>query len=50
VEEDYEVVITFLEPVKKLVRPPFEYDSMTGYLMSDDFDAPLEDMKEYMQG
>ena len=50
VKEEYEVVITFIEPVKKkAVRPPFEYGTMTGYWMADDFDAPLDDMKEYMQ-
>ena len=50
VEEDYEVVITFVEPVKNnAVRPPFEFGSMAGKIrMSDDFDAPLEDFREYM--
>ena len=51
VSENYEVIITFIEPVKKdIVRPPFEYGSMSGKIwMSDDFDAPLDDFKEYME-
>ena len=51
VEGEYEVIITFVEPVKKVaVRPLFEYGSMAGEIrMSDDFDAPLEDFKEYME-
>ena len=50
VEGEYEVIITFIEPIKRgAVRPPFEYGSMAGEIwMSDDFDAPLEDFKEYM--
>ena len=35
---------------KKAVRPPFEYGSMSGKIwMADDFDAPLDDFKEYME-
>ena len=51
VEGDYEVIITFIEPVlKDAVRPPFEYGSMTGKIwMSDDFNAPIDDFKEYME-
>jgi len=51
VKEKYEVVITFIEPINaNAVRPPFEYGSMYGKIwMSDDFDAPLEDFKEYME-
>ena len=51
VEGDYEVIITFIEPVKKdTVRPPFSYGSMAGKIwMADDFNAPLEDFKEYME-
>jgi len=51
VNDNYEVVITFIAPVKKdTVRPPFEYGSMSGKIwMSDDFDAPLDDFKEYME-
>ena len=31
------------------VRPPFKYGSMSGKIwMADDFDAPLDDFKEYM--
>ena len=51
VKGNYEVVITFLEPVeiKAAIRPPFEYGSMSGEIwMADDFDAPLEDFEEYM--
>ena len=51
VKENYEVVITFIEPVEKVtVRPPFEYGSMSGKIwMADDFDEPLDDFKEYME-
>ena len=32
------------------VRPPFKYGSMSGKMwMADDFDAPLDDFKEYME-
>ena len=32
------------------VRPPFEYESMSDkMLIADDFDAPLDDFKEYME-
>jgi len=32
------------------IRPPFEYGSMSGNVwMADDFDAPLDDFKEYME-
>ena len=34
---------------KMAVRPPFEFGSMSGKIwMADDFDAPLEEFKEYM--
>ena len=54
VKGKYEVIITFLEPMdikaEESVRPPFEYGSMSGEMwMADDFDAPLEDFKEYME-
>ena len=51
VNEDYVVVITFIEPVKgNTVRPPFEYGSIAeGLWMSDDFDDPLDDFLEYME-
>ena len=51
VKGNYEVLITFLEPLKAKVpvRPPFEYGSMSGKIRrADDFDAPLEDFEEYM--
>ncbi|MCL1849180.1 MAG: type II toxin-antitoxin system RelB/DinJ family antitoxin [Clostridiales bacterium] len=32
------------------VRPPFVYDSLSKMIwMAEDFDAPLEDFKEYME-
>jgi len=32
------------------VRPPFQYGSMSGAIwMSDDFNAPVDDFKEYME-
>ena len=59
VKGKYEVVITFLEPVnegviseeKSTKRPLSE---LKGFLkgkvwMADDFNAPLEEMKEYME-
>ena len=53
VKGNYEVVITFLEPMLtkcKALRPPFEYGCMKGEIwMADDFDAPLEDFAEYME-
>jgi hypothetical protein len=51
VKEDYKVVITFIEPVNNnVVRPPFKFGSMAGKVWTaDDFDAPLEDFKEYME-
>ena len=44
-------VVTLLDEETSLpVRPPFQYGSMLGRVwMSDDFDAPLEDFKEYME-
>jgi addiction module RelB/DinJ family antitoxin len=34
----------------KAVRPPFPSGSMEGKMwIADDFDAPLDDMKEYME-
>ena len=37
-------------PDKTAVRPPFEFGSMAGKVwMADDFDAPLDDFKEYME-
>ena len=51
VKEEYKVVITFIEPINNnAVRPPFKFGSMSGKVwMADDFDAPLEDFKEYME-
>ena len=52
VKEHYEVIITFVEPVKsvKSTDLPFKRGCMKGKMwMSDDFDLPLEDFKEYME-
>ena len=59
VKGKYEVVITFLEPVEESItsgeqtkkRPLSE---LKGFLkgkvrMADDFNAPLDEMKEYME-
>ncbi len=37
--------------VSELVhRPPFKFGNLAGKVrMSDDFDAPIDDMKEYME-
>ncbi|MCL1823696.1 MAG: DUF2281 domain-containing protein [Oscillospiraceae bacterium] len=55
IPEHKRVIVTILdEPViqadKTLpVRPPFEYNSMSGKIwMADDFDEPLDDFSEYM--
>ena len=55
----YEVVITFLEPIKEdvvtVVQPKKTLLSeLRGFMkgnvwMSDDFNAPLEEMMEYME-
>jgi hypothetical protein len=39
------------KPTNDLVRrPPFTFGSMEGKIfISDDFDAPIDDMKEYME-
>ena len=59
VKENYEVIITFIEPVKNLTEINFEREkfprsTVKGLLknkvtMSDDFNEPLEEMKEYME-
>ena len=59
VKENYEVVITFIEPVKKdaadISEPTKKPRSeLIGLLkgkvwMSDDFNEPIEEMKEYME-
>jgi hypothetical protein len=41
VKEKCEVFITFIEPAKTIVRPPFECNHM-----SNDFDVPLEEFKD----
>jgi hypothetical protein len=52
VKENYKVVITFVEPVNKPAKLP--RSTSRGLLkgkvwMSDDFNEPLEEMKEYME-
>ncbi|MCL2321121.1 MAG: DUF2281 domain-containing protein [Oscillospiraceae bacterium] len=59
VKEEYEVVITFIQPMKKnmvdvdkSVKIPCS--ELLGLLkgkvwMADDFNAPLEEMREYME-
>jgi predicted DNA-binding antitoxin AbrB/MazE fold protein len=52
VSGDYEVVITFIEPVAD-VKPKLPMSELIGILkgkgwVADDFDAPLDEMKEYM--
>ncbi|MCL2004225.1 MAG: DUF2281 domain-containing protein [Oscillospiraceae bacterium] len=59
VKEDYEVVITFVDPVTKdaakiQIDGPLKLPRSTGrgllkgkVWMSDDFNAPLEEMKEW---
>jgi len=53
IKENYEVVITFLEPVNKsAVRPPFELGCMNGKIKeADDHNwfEPMEDFMEYMR-
>ena len=59
VKENYEVVITFIEPVKddsekrnqpgKLPRATAKGLWKDKIWMSDDFNEPLEEMKEYME-
>jgi len=61
IKEQYEVVITFIEPINKVIEknPRFlrepdstkvptigEWDGMV--VIPDDFDEPLDEMKEYM--
>ena len=58
VKEQYEVVITFIEPVTKLSKNEFQakkrpVSELRGLLkdkvwMSSDFNEPLEEMEEYM--
>ena len=61
VKENYEVVITFIEPVKEdhanaSKKKPLKLPRSTGrgvlkgkVWMSDDFNEPLEEMREYME-
>ena len=65
VKENYEVVITFIEPAKKDMadinininkNEPVKLPRSTGrgilkgkVWMSDDFNEPLEEMREYME-
>ena len=52
IKGQYEVIITFIEPVKQAtVRPPFELGCMKGKITeADDHDwfTPLDDFEEYM--
>ena len=58
VDEDYEVVITFINPLKSNnaimnEMPKRSCDELIGLLkgkiwMSEDFNAPLDELKEYM--
>jgi hypothetical protein len=49
VKEEYETIIIFTEPLKK--RPRLDFIGLfEGKIsMSDDFDEPIEEMKEYME-
>ena len=54
VKENYEVFITFVEPVKKDIKTKMTMAETLGcmrgqFKMADDFDAPLEDFKAYME-
>jgi len=54
VKENYKVFITFVEPVKRDDKTKMSRKEMFGcmrgrFKMADDFDAPLEDFKEYME-
>ena len=61
VKENYEVIITFIEPVKNdtaniIINEPMKLPRSTGrgvlkgkVWMSDDFNEPLEEMREYME-
>ena len=59
VKEQYEVVITFLKPVTDVVADPVQIEKhpRAAFIgswkdkiwMSEDFNEPLEEMKEYME-
>ncbi|GHU52739.1 hypothetical protein FACS1894132_03090 [Clostridia bacterium] len=45
IDENNKVIIE----EKKNIRPPFEFGTLKGKIwMADDFDAPLDEFKEYM--
>jgi len=50
VKDEWDVIVTFVEPKeKKMVRPPFGYNSMKGKIwMAEDFNEPMEEFEEYM--
>ncbi|MCL2198585.1 MAG: DUF2281 domain-containing protein [Defluviitaleaceae bacterium] len=51
IKEQYKVIITFVEPVKKtgISKLSFKRGCMKGKMwIADDFNAPLEDFEEYM--
>jgi len=51
ITEQYEVIITFVEPVKKTgsINLPFKRGCMKDKMwIADDFNAPLDDFKDYM--
>jgi predicted DNA-binding antitoxin AbrB/MazE fold protein len=55
-QEEYQVLITFVEPVKSADEPPQKRPlaELKGIWkgkiwMSDDFDAPLDELREYME-
>ena len=54
VKENYKVFITFVEPVKKSINVKMTMAETLGcmrgqFKMADDFNAPLDDFKEYME-
>jgi predicted DNA-binding antitoxin AbrB/MazE fold protein len=52
IKEEYEVIITFIEPVRKTTaRPSFELGCMKGKIIEadgHDWFEPLESFEEYM--
>jgi predicted DNA-binding antitoxin AbrB/MazE fold protein len=51
IKEEYEVVITFLEPVakKEHLRSAFIGSWKDKIWIADDFNEPLDELKEYME-
>jgi predicted DNA-binding antitoxin AbrB/MazE fold protein len=54
VKENYKVFITFVEPVKNDTKAKMTMAEMLGcmrgqFKMAEDFDAPLEDFREYTE-